>query len=460
MQRKTVDRPILRWAALAGDALAALAALALATAIRRSFQVPLTTSRLPFENFALTPLVLGVTVLVQVLTFSLFGAYSARVRVGGSLGRLLAAVQAAQLLVFSTLLYFSEIPRFPRSVLLVYLVLDGGLLYLERYFLRALSLYGGRRRALIVGGAEQGELLADAIRRHPWTGIDLAGVATPGAALAPGKGTHLLRSPEDLEAIIEETQADYVLFAPEEVSFRDEAIEHLAQAGKSSLWVLPSAYETLIGRLRFRPLGELPLLEVGSSAPQGLPAAAKRLMDFLAACAGLILAAPFLLLAAAAIRITGGPPVFYTQDRVGRNRKNFRLWKLRTMRLGAEEETGAVLASRDDPRVTRIGRFLRASRLDEVPQLYNVLAGEMSLVGPRPERPEFVAGFEDEIPGYGLRFAVRPGLTGLAQVSGEYETHPKIKLRYDLAYVNNWSLALDLVILARTLPVVLTRRGV
>ncbi len=460
MQRKTVDRPILRWAVLLGDGLAALAALALATAVRRSFHVPLTISRLPFENFLLTPLVLGVTLLVQVLTFSLFGAYGARVRVGGSLGRLLAAVQTTQLLIFSTLLYFSDMPRFPRSVLLLYLILDGAFLYIERFYLRALSLLGGRRRALIVGDSEQGELLADAIRRHPWTGIDLAGVASPRPAPGAGAGVYAVRNPGELEKAIEETQADYVLFAPEEASFRDDAIEHLALAGKSSLWVLPSAYETLIGRLRFRPLGELPLLEVGSSPPQGLPAAAKRAMDILAASAGLLLAAPFLALAAAAIRITSGPPVFYTQERVGRDRESFRLWKLRTMRTGAEEATGAVLASRDDPRVTGVGRFLRASRLDEVPQLFNVLRGEMSLVGPRPERPEFVEAFEKEISGYGLRFAVRPGLTGLAQVSGEYETHPKIKLRYDLAYVNNWSLALDLVILARTLPVVLTRRGV
>jgi exopolysaccharide biosynthesis polyprenyl glycosylphosphotransferase len=460
MQRRTVDRPLFRWAALAGDGLAALAALAIATAVRRSFQIPLTSSRLPFENFTLSSKVLGVTLIVQVLTLSLFGGYAARVRVGGSLGRLLVTVQGVQLLAFSTLLYFSQILPFPRSVLLLYLVVDGVFLYLERYFLRSLSLSGGRRRALVVGNSEQGKLLAEAIRRHPWTGIDLAGIATPDPHGAPGEGIHLVREPSDLERVIEQTGSDYVLFAPEEASFRDDAIEHLALSGKSSLWVLPSAYETLIGRLRFRPLGELPLLEVGTSAPQGLAAAAKRGADIAVSAAGLLLASPVLALAAAAIRLSGGSPVFYCQERVGRDGRPFRLWKLRTMKLNAEESTGAVLASRDDPRVTRIGRFLRASRLDEVTQLFNVLKGEMSLVGPRPERPEFVKTFQSEIPGYELRFAVRPGLTGLAQVSGEYETHPKIKLRYDLAYINNWSLGLDLVIVARTLPVVLTRRGV
>jgi len=186
----------------------------------------------------------------------------------------------------------------------------------------------------------------------------------------------------------------------------------------------------------------------------------KRALDVIVAAAGLVAAAPILALAAAGVLAVSGSPVFYWQERVGRDRKTFLLRKLRTMRRNAESETGAVLSSRADPRVTAIGRWLRSARIDEIPQLWNVLRGEMSLVGPRPERPEFVERFEREIPGYALRFAVRPGLTGFAQISGEYETHPQIKLRYDLAYINNWSLAMDLVILARTLPVVLSRRGI
>jgi lipopolysaccharide/colanic/teichoic acid biosynthesis glycosyltransferase len=152
--------------------------------------------------------------------------------------------------------------------------------------------------------------------------------------------------------------------------------------------------------------------------------------------------------------------VFYRQTRVGREGRLFELWKLRTMRHGAEIETGAVLASPGDPRMTRIGRAMRAARIDEIPQLWNVLAGDMSLVGPRPERPEFTREFTRTVPGWALRHASRPGLTGLAQVSGEYSTEPEIKLRYDLAYLNNWSFGLDLSILLRTLRVIVTRRGI
>jgi exopolysaccharide biosynthesis polyprenyl glycosylphosphotransferase len=447
MQRRTVDRPFFRWMAPVIDTVAAVAALLLATEIRRRFQIPFTTAKLPQQNFEISAFALTSTVLVQLLALSVFGAYGARVRQSAGIGRLITTVQVVQLMAFTTLLYLLERRLFPRSILLLYLLVDGLLLYAGRSLLRNLSVRRGRSRALIVGDAGVGELLAEAIRRHPWTGIDLAGVAS-------------VKEPSDLERIIDETRSEHVLFAPAEGSFRDRAIEHLALTGRTSLWVLPSAYETLIGRLRFRPLGELPLLEVGTAPPQGLAAGAKRALDVTAAAVGLLAALPILGLAGAAIRLLSGPPVFYSQRRVGRESRLFDLWKLRTMRLGAEEETGAILASRADPRVTRVGRFLRATRIDEIPQLFNVLRGDMSLVGPRPERPEFVRRFESEIPGYSLRFTVRPGLTGLAQVSGEYETHPLIKLRYDLAYINNWSLALDLVVLARTLPVVLTRRGI
>jgi lipopolysaccharide/colanic/teichoic acid biosynthesis glycosyltransferase len=153
--------------------------------------------------------------------------------------------------------------------------------------------------------------------------------------------------------------------------------------------------------------------------------------------------------------------VLYHQQRVGQHGRIFTLHKFRSMWADAEKATGPVWASKEgDTRVTSVGRFLRRSRLDELPQLWNVLRGDMSLVGPRPERPEFTREFTKTVPGWALRHAIRPGLTGLAQVSGEYSTEPEIKLRYDLAYLNNWSLGLDLSILLRTLRVILTRRGI
>lgn len=461
MPRRAVDRPLLRWGAIAGDLLAAYLTLVAARAVRRHFPIPFTTSLLPEKNFRFTEFTILLTLAVQLLTLSLFGFYTARIRLSRGIGRLLVPAQAAQLLIFTALFFFTQYFYFPRTVLILYLLFDGVLLWVFRTLLHRATLASTRGRLLIVGGREQGRLLAEAITRHAWTGISLAAIAVTNPE-GPGDtpAGYAVRTPEELAAVIEKTGSDFVLFAPEKASFRDLSIEHMALSGTASLWVLPSPYETLIGRLHLRPLGELPLLEVRTSAPQGAAAWAKRGLDIVVAAAGLVLFSPLLAFSAAAIGLFSGRPVFFRQERVGRGGRTFLLRKFRTMQQDAEAQSGAVLASRDDPRVTRIGRFLRATRIDEIPQLWNVLKGEMSLVGPRPERPEFAGKFEKEIPGYSLRLAVRPGLTGLAQISGEYETHAEIKLRYDLTYINSWSLGFDLLILLRTLPVVLTRRGI
>jgi len=264
---------------------------------------------------------------------------------------------------------------------------------------------------------------------------------------------------ERLTEIVEEVGADEVIVTPEESSWKDEISERIPRHWRADLLVWPSPFETMIGRLRFRIVGDLPLLEAKMRPLEGMGGVLKRVFDVAVSAVALVVTLPISVPAAIAVAATSRGGVFYCQDRVGKDGRTFRLWKLRTMRREAEEETGAVLSSRGDPRVTPVGRWLRALRVDEIPQLWNVIAGDMSLVGPRPERPEFTSRFAETVAGYRLRHSVRPGVTGLAQVSGDYSTEPEIKLRYDLAYLNNWSLGLDLSILLRTLPVILTRRG-
>jgi lipopolysaccharide/colanic/teichoic acid biosynthesis glycosyltransferase len=189
----------------------------------------------------------------------------------------------------------------------------------------------------------------------------------------------------------------------------------------------------------------------------------KRLFDLLMTLTLLIITGPLLLTAMMALWLSslGREPVIYRQTRVGLSGKTFSLLKLRTMGTDAEAR-GITMTQRDDPRVTRLGRLLRLSRIDELPQLVNVLRGEMSLIGPRPERPEFVGRFNREIEGYGLRHRVKPGLTGLAQVNfgyGEGLEGAVVKLYYDLSYIKGVSLVRDLAILLQTLPVVLTGKG-
>jgi lipopolysaccharide/colanic/teichoic acid biosynthesis glycosyltransferase len=156
------------------------------------------------------------------------------------------------------------------------------------------------------------------------------------------------------------------------------------------------------------------------------------------------------------VKVSSAGPVLYRQERVGKDGRVFTLYKFRTMVKGAEEKVGPVLASRTDPRATKVGRILRATRLDELPQLLNVLRGDMSLVGPRPERPHFVRKHKAL---HELRLAVKPGLTGLAQIRSLYDLKPRHKIKYDYLYIQKRSLPFNLYILARTIPVILSRRG-
>ncbi|MCA9405368.1 MAG: sugar transferase [Candidatus Omnitrophica bacterium] len=189
---------------------------------------------------------------------------------------------------------------------------------------------------------------------------------------------------------------------------------------------------------------------------------AKRIFDICSALVGLILLAPVMLLAALAVKLTSKGPIIYNQVRVGKDGELFDIYKFRTMRADAEKNTGAVWATKNDSRITPIGKFLRKSRIDELPQLVNVLRGEMSLIGPRPERPQFVDEFTQVIPDYSKRLAVKPGITGLAQVWHRYDENiadVRKKVKYDLLYIKKMCLWADFNIVLRTFRVVLTGEG-
>jgi lipopolysaccharide/colanic/teichoic acid biosynthesis glycosyltransferase len=171
--------------------------------------------------------------------------------------------------------------------------------------------------------------------------------------------------------------------------------------------------------------------------------AAKRVCDVALSATGLLLSAPVFGLIALAIKLEDGGPVFYTQERVGRHGKPFRLYKFRSMIPDAESKTGAMWATKDDPRITRVGRLLRRTAGDELPQLFNIVRGDISFVGPRSHRAVFAEQFAREVPGYAARYAARPGLTGLAQVFGRYDSSARQKLRFDLLYLRRRSFALD-----------------
>jgi sugar transferase (PEP-CTERM system associated) len=224
----------------------------------------------------------------------------------------------------------------------------------------------------------------------------------------------------------------------------------------------PTFYEKLTGKIFVNSLRPSWLIFSDGSVQTPLTETIKRLFDVTLSCLGLLLAAPFMGLAAIHIKLDSPGPVLFRQERVGKDGKVFVLYKFRSMRADAEHMTGPVWATENDPRVTRVGRVLRKIRFDEIPQMINVLVGNMSFIGPRPERPLFVSQLKEQIPFYILRSSVKPGITGWAQVMYQYGSTVEDaleKLQYDLYYIKNMSVFLDLLILLKSLQVVLFSRG-
>lgn len=248
---------------------------------------------------------------------------------------------------------------------------------------------------------------------------------------------------------------DRIIVTPDVPIENRERIVAWALRHQVDLYVVPNTYEILLSSSRLTQIGDVPLMTVYRLAMPIELRAVKRAVDLAGAMLLSVIFLPVLLIVPLLIWLEDRGPVFYRQRRVGRDGHDFELVKFRTMVPDAEKTTGPVWARADDPRVTRIGKFLRATRLDELPQILNVLRGEMSLVGPRPERPEFVAEFSQRNLMFRAREAVKPGITGLAQVLGRYDSDPDTKLRFDLLYITRWTLSLDLVILLWTIPVML-----
>jgi len=195
----------------------------------------------------------------------------------------------------------------------------------------------------------------------------------------------------------------------------------------------------------------MPIVKLNDSPLDGIGALLKRVTDFILGLLGTLLISPLLIAIAILVKLTSKGPIFYSQERCGLDGRSFKMWKFRSMRVDAEDSTGAVWARKDDDRRTPIGAFLRATSIDELPQLWNVVRGEMSLVGPRPERPVFVDKFRGEVPHYMLRHKVKAGITGWAQVNGwRGDTSLERRIECDLYYIRNWSYSLDLKILWMT----------
>ena len=398
--------------------------------------------------------------VIWPMVFRIFGLYRPR-RIGTRLGEIadIAKACSVSVLLLTTLTFFVREFEFSRLVLLYFWVLSTAGLSLARAAFRE-SLRFVRRQGhnlrfgVLVGWGEIADEVVRRLGAHPELGIRLRGCfLDPAAAVAAPGGLPVLGPPGAVSRFLREEAVDHVFVAlPLEASPRlPEVLEGLDDA-IVDIRVVPdfSRYMNLRGGIE--EFEGLPFICLQGSPVYGWDRVAKRSLDVMVAACLLILLSPLLILIAVLVKLTSPGPVLYRQERMGLDGRTFSMLKFRSMRVGAEDESGPVWAQAGDARRTPIGAFLRSASLDELPQLWNVFKGEMSLVGPRPERPVFIQDFRQRVPKYMLRHTVKAGITGWAQVNGwRGDTSIEKRIECDLYYIEHWSFWFDLKILCLTL---------
>lgn len=381
----------------------------------------------------------------------------------GALTKEVANIVGATTLGLMALLsatFFIRDFSYSRTVVGIFYGLSIAAVTLGRLSVRG-SLRGLRRRGInqryvvVVGAGRLAEEVIERIHRHPETGLHVTAVFSGSAISARSiGGVPVMGRCNDLKPYLQEgRRVDELIFAlsREEWSEFDKTMADLDDE-TVSVRIVPDLLNMLTLRSSVDDLDGLPMISLREGPLMGWAAVHKRGFDLVVSLACVMVMSPLLLMVAAAVFFTSGRPVFYSQKRMGLDGEVFDMLKFRTMETGAESFSGPVWAEEQDPRRTRLGSFLRRTSLDELPQLWNVLRGDMSLVGPRPERPFFIEQFRGEIPGYMLRHKIKAGVTGWAQVHGwRGNTSIHERVEHDIHYIQNWSLSLDVRILVMTL---------
>lgn len=410
----------------------------------------------------LTPYLWLLVAIVVIWGFSFhaFHLYRPR-RMGSHLAEFidLAKANTFSVLVLLSVTFFIREFEYSRLVVLYFWIL--GLLALGcsrivfREGLRFLRRRGvNQRYVLVVGAGKLGQKVVQSLRAHPELGLQVKGYVSrrPEKLGQVYEGVPVIGTYADCKEIVEQgIDIVFVCLPPDAEAHAEKLLDYLATT-MVEVKVIPSIYEFATLRAEAEMFEGLPVLTLQGSPLYGWNRVLKRGTDIVGAVAVLALASPLLLLLALLVKLSSPGPVFYRQTRMGLDGRAFEMIKFRSMYVGAESETGPVWAQPDDARRTLIGVFLRRTSLDELPQFWNVLKGEMSIVGPRPERPEFIAQFRERLPRYMLRHKMKAGITGWAQVNGwRGNTSLEKRLEYDLYYIEHWSLLLDLKIIWLTL---------
>jgi Undecaprenyl-phosphate glucose phosphotransferase len=445
-------------ALLAGDALAGAVALVGAYVVRfQADVIPTPLGVPPIEPYLS---LLGLLLPLHALSLKVVGLYEyrhERTKADEAFVVLQGVTLATLLLVAAT--FFFRNFSYSRSFVLVFWVCDVvavfGARLVIRDVVRALRRHGRFvRRALVVGAGELGQEVVRRLRGHPEFGVRVVGYLDDRIPVGERiEGREVLGGCAAVTRVLADYRVDQLFLAlPLEAHHEVLKVLNAIEGELVDVKMVPDVLQFVTLRAAVEELEGLPVISLAQSPITGWARLLKRGTDLVLAGLGLVVLAPVLGVIALLIRLTSPGPVLYRQERTGLDGRTFDIVKFRTMPEGAEAGTGPVWSTRGDRRPTRLGRLLRRFSLDELPQLWNVLTGDMSLVGPRPERPFFVHQFKTRIPQYMLRHKVKAGLTGWAQVNGlRGNTSLEKRIEYDLYYIQNWSLALDVKILILTL---------
>jgi len=453
------------------DLLSAGAAFLLAYYIRFeswfTTVVPVVPPQPPFVQYLLT---LPVIAALVPLAFQIQGLY--RLRRGRTrvddffavlVGSILAVLAGIAVSLYARAYYPSlqEFHPISRAVWVLFLGLTVLFTYTSREVVRDLLLRRwragiGLKRVLVVGSGDLGRMVADRILDHSELGFKLVGFMDDQAAMSDTigyRGLPVLGPISETPQVCQNEQVDDIYVAlPLDQHLKMLGVVEFASRECINLHVVPDLLQFIALRARLEDLDGLPLISINDVPLRGFNSVIKRITDIALSAGVIVVGAIPAAIVSLLIKRSSPGPVFYTQERMGLDGKAFKVYKFRSMPVDAENASGPVWARDDDPRATRIGRWLRRSDFDELPQFWNVLRGDMSIVGPRPERPFFVEQFKHRIPSYMLRHKVKAGITGWAQVNGwRGNTSLEKRIEFDLYYIENWSLSLDFKIMWLTM---------
>lgn len=405
----------------------------------------------------------GAPVVVAIYLFSLgvnhqYSSWRGRTLVDQLLA-LYSGIGVAAVLILATIALFNLGADYSRLSITYGVIFSALMMTLERYLLRQhetrMRRKGiGTEDVLMVGAGKASELIIQRLNMFPQYGYRVCGVLDDNLPIgATVSGVTVVGPPSDLPRLVEELGADQVFIALPGAK-RDLLLQliKLCEDKQLEFKIVPDLIEVMSSRVDANTIDGLPLVGIRRSRMIGLAAVLKRAIDIGASSIGLIVLSPLLLVIAVTTWLTSpGGPLFFKQERVGMHRRRFTIYKFRTMIPDADARTGLVAATPGDTRVTPFGRLLRKLSLDELPQLYNILRGDMSVVGPRPQATIFDERYQAEIPRYLERHVIRPGLTGWAEVNDLRGAAPiEDRTLYDVYYIENWSLVLDLKIIVLT----------